>query len=146
MSWVPVAIRPAASPEHQAELAVTVLFTDVPHTLAALRRAGALSSSLHASLRILVPVVVPYPLDVAASPVDTHHVCRRLSTVAEGVSIPTRVEIVQCRDRDEAVERSLTPNSVIVMCWRKRWFLDPCSRLARKLSASGHQVVVVRCE
>jgi hypothetical protein len=144
MQCVPFATSPVAGRENQTTLAVSVLFTDVPHTLTALRHAGTLSSSLHASLRILVPVVVPYPLDLSASPIDSRYVCRRLTTLAEAGGVPTRIEIVNCRDRGEAVEKALAPHSIVVMYWRKRRFFDRTSALARKLSALGHQVVVVR--
>lgn len=146
MYCVSVATKPVVDGDYQATLAVTVLFTDVPHTLAALRHAGELGSSLHASLRILVPVVVPYPLDLSHSPIDSRYACRRLTTITRGVGIPTRVELVHCRDREEAVEKTLQPHSVVVMCWRKRRFFDRTSRLVRRLSACGHHVVVVRSE
>jgi hypothetical protein len=44
-------------------LMLNVLFTDVSHTLVAIRQAASLGRSLHASLRVLMPIVVPYILN-----------------------------------------------------------------------------------
>jgi hypothetical protein len=137
---------PAVCTENASTLSVTVLFTDVPHTLAALRHAGALSCSLHAWLRIVVPVVVPDPLDLTSSPSASKVVCRRLTTVVQGFGIPTLVNVVYCRDREEPVKKSLDKHSIVVICWRKKWIFDPMRGLARRLTKLGHQVVVVRSE
>jgi hypothetical protein len=123
-----------------------VVYTDVRHTLTALRHASQLGNSLHASLRIVVPVVVPYPLDLASPPVDSRIVSRSLKTVANGTRIPTLIHFLYCRDRENAVERSLQPHSIVVICWRKRWLFDRTSGLARRLATLGHQVVVVPSE
>jgi hypothetical protein len=141
MNSAPVTTRVSAEEASRPLLTVTVLFTDVAHTLSALRQAASLSGSLHASLRILMPIVVPYPLDLADSPVRTKTLCRRLLTIAEGVGIPTRINMVYCRDRNEAVERCLEPHSIIVVSWRKRWLFDRTSRLTRRLTRLGHHVI-----
>ena len=144
MFCVPEITRPGARTNTQPVLTVTVLFTDVPHTLEALRQAALLGSSLHASLRILMPVVVPYPLGLSESPVDSSVLQRRLNTVAEGIAIPTQINIVHCRDRAEAVEKCLEPHSIVVVCWRRRWLLDKTARLAERLTTLGHHVIAAR--
>jgi hypothetical protein len=131
-------IREAA----QASLTVTVLFTDVPHTLDALSHAAVLSGNLNAKLRILVPVIVPYPLDLEEAPIDQRHLERRLTTVANGVGIPTRLNVVHCRDREQAVEKCLEPHSIVVIGWRRRFLFDRTARLARRLRKLGHHVVI----
>jgi hypothetical protein len=117
------ATRPPSGTESPSTLDVTVVYTSVSETATALERAGELGSRLHASLQILVPVVVPYPLDLASPPVDGRIATRRLKTVANGTGIPTLIHFVYCRIREEAVERSLPPHSIVVICWRRRWAL-----------------------
>jgi len=136
--------RPDIAEISRPLLTVTVLFTDVPHTLSALRQAASLGSSLHASLRILMPIVVPYPLPMSEPPVNERVLRRRLVTVAEGVGLPTRIDIVYCRDCAEAVENYLEPHSVVVVCWRKRWLFDRIGSLANHLSRLGHHVIAAQ--
>ena len=141
MLCVPSMMKAGSEEASRPLLTVTVLFTDVMHTLSALRRAAILGRSLHASLRILMPIVVPYPLALSESPVDSRILQRRLTTIAEGTGIPTRIHVVYSRDRDEAVKKCLTPNSVIVMGFQRRWLFDRTASLARKLTKLGHQVI-----
>jgi hypothetical protein len=146
MSCTPASTRPAAGTESPPALAITVLFTDVPHTLAALRHAGELGTSLNASLRILVPVVVPYPLELSPTATGGVATSRSLKTLASDVGIPTLIYMIYCRDREDALERNLAPHSIVVLCWRRRWPFDTTRRLARRLTRRGHQVVVVEPE
>lgn len=121
-----------------------MLFTDVSHTLTALRQAADLGDSLHASIEILMPVVVPWPLPLSEPPVDTAVLRRRLMTKAgsAGVAgVPVRINLVHCRDRNEAIEKRLGLRSIVVMCWRPRWLFDPTMRFARRLARLGHHVI-----
>jgi hypothetical protein len=120
---------------------VTVLFTDVCHTLDALRLAATLGSGLNAKIRILVPVVVPWPLELDRAQVDSAHLERRLTTFADGAAVPTRISIVYCRDREQAIARYLDPHSIVVIGWSRRRLFDGTGRLARRLRALGHHVV-----
>jgi hypothetical protein len=141
MYCAPATTRPGTKEISGPVLTVTVLFTDVPHTLAALRQAAGLGSSLHASIRILMPIVVPYPLGLSESPVDSRILHRRLTTVAKGVGIPTWINVVYCRDREETIEKCLDPHSIVVVCWRKRWLFNTTGRLAKQLTMLGHHVI-----
>jgi hypothetical protein len=144
MYSAPATPRTTAGETSRPALTVTVLFTDVPHTLTAVRQAASLGSSLNASLRILMPVIVPYPLALSEPPVDCRILHGRLRTVAEGADIPTRIDVVYCRDRAEAAEKCLEPHSVVVVCWRKRWLFDSNAGLVKRLSRRGHHVITAR--
>ena len=121
----------------------TVLFTDVRHTIAAMRQAAMLGRALHASLRVLMPIVVPVRLPLSEPQLDGRILQRRLSVVLDGLNVPARIETVYCRDRAEAVERALPPHSVVFVCRSKCWLFDGAGRLARRLSARGHNVIDV---
>jgi hypothetical protein len=116
---------------------ITVLFTDVPHTLDALRLAATLGNGLAARIRILVPVVVPWPLTLAEAPISHAHLMRRLTTIAEGAAIPTHIVVVNCRDRERAIEGSLDPNSIVSIGWQRRWLFDATGRLVERLRGEG---------
>jgi hypothetical protein len=141
MHCVPAPTRPAASEGIQPSLTVTVLFTDVLNTLNSLCHAATLSGNLNASLRILAPVVVPYPLALTQAPVNKRYLERRLTTVANGARVPTRIDIVYCRDRVQGIEQCLEPHSIVIIGWRKRWPWDTTARLVKRLIKSGHHVI-----
>src|SRR6185295_14617160 len=60
--------RPSTT-ETEQKLSIAVIFTSVECTLAALKEAGILATSLGARITLLVPQVVPYPLPLASPPV-----------------------------------------------------------------------------
>jgi hypothetical protein len=94
-------------------------------------------------LRILVPVVVPYPLELGRPPVDRATMVRRLRTIASGIDVPTTIEMIHCRDREQALEQALAANALAVIGWRRRRFLDPVAGLVEKLRKKGVHVVTV---
>ena len=67
----PATGHPGRSETEEAErrLNISVIFTSVEATLAALKKAGALASSLGARITLVVPQVVPYPLPLESPPV-----------------------------------------------------------------------------
>src|SRR5215831_10097659 len=67
----PTTGRPAApeADERDPSLHISVLFTSVEATLAALKRAGELAHSLGVRLTLLAPQMVPYPLPLESPPV-----------------------------------------------------------------------------
>jgi hypothetical protein len=142
--------RPASPAESDApeQLEITVLFTDIRHTLEALRSAGQLAQGLHSRIRLLVPQVVPYPLPLDSPPVMlefAEHHFRVIATkqAAGNRLIDTRVEIYLCRDVDEMLDQALKPKSMIVVGGAKRFWFTSEKRLARRLRRKGHEVIFV---
>ena len=134
----------AGEAEHQ--LNVTVLFTSVEGTIAALRTAGTLANRLHGRITLVVPEVVPYhlPLNKPAVLHDWNE--RRFRVLAEESPVQTTVRFYLCRDRDETIESVLNPHSLIVMGGKKRWWPTSESRLARRLRSLGHEVILTETE
>lgn len=110
--------------------AVTVLYTEVRATLAALRRAASLARGLGATIRILNVRAVPY-------------VARSISTLADGQPIPTRIEICFGRDVLESLLQSLSPNSLVLVGTRTRWWPTKEQRWVKQLARHGHQLILV---
>ena len=75
---VPATRHPIQSGAEEADrkLNISVVFTSIESTLAALKEAGTLAYSLGARITLLVPQVVPYPLALETPPVliDFDHV------------------------------------------------------------------------
>ena len=131
------------APPAQAALEITVLYTRVGSTLTALRRAASLARGLGASIRILNVRTVPYPLPLDHPPADREVLSRNISTLADGLSIPTRIEICFGRDAKDSLLQSLSPRSIVLVGSRSRWWPTRERKWAKHLSRHGHQVIFV---
>jgi len=130
------------TPKHGRNCHTVVLFTDVRSTLDALRCAAILPRAESAPIRLLVPQVVAYPLPLHEPAVQTSHLAQRLRTVAEQVQADTKVEILLCRDPWEAIHQALATPHLVVLGSRRRWWPTREERIAKRLRAEGHYVVL----
>jgi hypothetical protein len=128
--------------ETDSKLDISVVFTSVDATLAALKAAGNLASSLGSRITLIVPQVVPYPLPLTSPPVLVDLNERRLRVIANNCRIETRVSIYLCRDPLQTLQSVLKPHSLVVLGSRKRWWPTAEKRLAAKLRRAGHEVVI----
>jgi hypothetical protein len=128
--------------ETDSKLNISVVFTSVDATLAALKEAGNLASSLGGRITLIVPQIVPYPLPLTSPPVSVDFNERRLRVIASDCRVETRVSIYLCRDPLETLKSVLQPHSVVVVGSRKRWWPTAEKRLAAQLRRAGHEVVV----
>lgn len=134
--------EPGVCEPSQKRLEITVLFTSVRSTVAALRRAGDLASHLDGRITLLVPQVVPYPLPLDSAPVPVEFNERRFRIIAEESRVETTVQVCLCRDRYVALQSVLTPRSLIVIGSLRRWWPTAEKRLIARLRRAGHEVVV----
>ena len=132
--------------EAESKLEIIVVFTTVPLTLAALKKSGTLASQLGARILVLVARIVPYPLPLTAPPVPLGFDESRIRRIAGECPPKTTVLLCLCRDLWQTLRLTLTPNSLVVLGVRKRWWPTRASRLARKLRRAGHEVIVVETE
>jgi hypothetical protein len=132
--------------ETGSKLNISVVFTSVDATLAALKEAGNLASSLGGRITLIVPQIVPYPLPLTSPPVLVDFNERRLRVIASDCRVETRVSIYLCRDPLETLKSVLKPHSLVVVGSRKRWWPTAEKRLAAKLRSAGHEVVVTEKE
>jgi hypothetical protein len=126
-------------------LPLTVIFTNVDSTLAALRHAAELARHLHAQIRVLIMQEVPYslPLDRPQIPPDFR--IRQLMTRSGGAFIATRIDILLCRDRCKSLLKILPPESLVLIgVDHGHWFIRG-KRWAKLLEEAGHQVMLVDC-
>src|ERR1700692_1866034 len=90
-----------AGAEADQQLNIAVVFTSVESTLAALKEAGNLASSLGARITLVVPQIVPYPLPLETPPVLVEFSEHRFRVIASESLVETGVQIYLCRDRLE---------------------------------------------
>jgi hypothetical protein len=126
------------------KLEVIVVYTGPRSTLCALREAAALAASLHARIRIVLPSLVPYPLQLDQRPVREAHQCTALRTIAGGASVETAAQIIYCRDYIDAF-RLLRPQSLVVIADQANWWWPwgSVSRLSRSILRAGHHLIPV---
>jgi len=144
----PATGQPSRPPVEKADkrLNVAVVFTSIEATLAALKEAGTLASSLGARITLLVPQVVPYPLPLESPPVLVVFNERRFRVIASESPVATNVQIYLCRDSFEALASVLSPGSLVVLGGTKRWWPTREKSLARKLRRAGHEVIFKETE
>jgi uroporphyrinogen-III synthase len=129
------------------KLNISVVFTSVESTLAALKEAGTLASSLGARITLLVPQVVRYPLQLENPPVSVDFSRERLREIASQSPVETRVHLYLCRDKIQTLIAALKPKSIVVLGGRKgRWWPTRDEALARALRRAGHEVIFRQTE
>src|SRR5215472_6079008 len=77
----------------ESKLNISVVFTSVDSTLAALKAAGSLAHRLDARITLLVPQVVPYHLPRESPPVLLDWNERRLRVIADNSPVETKVNL-----------------------------------------------------
>ena len=132
--------EPPSTTEADQKLNISVVFTSVEATLAALKQAGTLASSLGARITLVVPQVVPYPLPLESPPVLVEFNEKRFRLIASQSPVETTVRIYLCRDGLEILTHVLSPGSIVVIGGQKRWWPTREKKLARQLRQAGHEV------
>ena len=129
------------------KLNVSVIFTTVECTLAAMKKAAVLAGSLGARITLLVPQVVPYPLPLESPPVLLDWNESRFRVIANQTPVETIVRLYLCRDALRTLANVLTPKSLVVIGARQRWWPFTQERsLARTLRRQGHEVIFTEAE
>jgi hypothetical protein len=123
------------------EFEVVVIFTRIQTTLCAMKTAGRLAAGLGARIRIIVPQILnrtarKYPPD------RTGAAERRFRTIVGGRKIETQLEVHPCSNRWQMLQQALAPGSIVVLGSACRRWPTFESRLARKLRAAGHDVLL----
>ncbi len=132
--------------EAGSRLNISVVFTAVESTLAALKHAGDMAANLGARISLVVPQVVPYPVPLNSPPVSHDFSERSFRVIAGQSRVETRVVVYLCRDRMQTLKAVLKPHSLVIVGGRKRWWPTAEKRLAAKLRLAGHEVIFSEME
>ena len=125
---------------------IAVVFTSVEATVGTLKHAGVLARQLDARIAIIVPQVVPWPLDLTSPPVPLEFNEARFRAIASQIGVPTEVRIYLCRDFTQTVTRVLRPGSIVMVGGRSRWWPTAEKRLGGRLRRAGHTVIFTAAE
>ncbi len=133
--------------EPNRRLNISVVYTSLEATLAALQEAGVLAGSLAARLTLFVPQVVPYVLPLESPPVLVEFMENRFRAIASQSPVETSVQIYLCRDKARTLTSVLCPASIVVLGGRRRWWWPTRDEvLARELQRAGHEVIFKEVE
>lgn len=128
--------------ELESTLNITVVFTTVEATIAALKKAGNLAESLGAQITLVVPQIVPFPLPLTSPPVLLEFQENRFREIAAQSPVDITVQLYLCRDGMDTLNKVLKTHSLVVVGGRKRFWPTLAQRLARRLRKSGHEVIL----
>jgi hypothetical protein len=124
-----------------AKLEINVIYTDCDATLAAIRYAARMATSLHARIPIVLPAIVPYPLTLDECPLCEAH-RRRLFEYSRGWNPHRDSRGDRSLSQYADLNRTMPPHSIVIVGGRRRWWpWSVGSRLDRPLSAGGHNVI-----
>jgi hypothetical protein len=137
----PVFSAPPTTEATCSRRAVTVIFTSVESTLAALKKGATLASRLGSHVTLLVPEVVPYPQPLTTSLAQQDLSEKRFGELLKDSSVDATVQIFLCRDQLEAVNALPNPGSIVVVGGPKRWWATDEKHLADMLCGAGHEVI-----
>jgi len=122
---------------------VLVLATTVDGTRSALAAAVPLAKGSGAKLLVLVPQVLPYAVELDQTLQPTEFVVRRYREIVEDLGGEATIRVCMCR-RPSDIARILPERALVVVGGQPpRWFPSTEHRLMRRMSALGHQVVLV---
>ena len=139
--------RPAIVQElHTDALQVVVPFRTIDRTAAALKFAAEMCEGLNWSVRLVDVQVVPVRCSMENPPINREFPANRLRTLAAEVTVPVRGDLVYARNWETGLDRSLAPDSLIVLAVRKGIWKTVEERLAERLTTQGHQVILVECK
>ena len=127
-------------------LEVNLVFTDAQTTADALVTVESLARDLGACIRLRAPVVVPRQLPLDESPVSVRFVEGCLADLASRLvhdGFESTAHVYLCRDPAEALLQVLSPNSLLVVGGKSRWWPTRLGYLVKILRSKGHQVVFV---
>ncbi len=147
-TWAPGTRRPTLPVREGSEqsLNISVVFTSVNATLAALQEAAALACSLGARITLVVPQVVPYPLPLESPPVLVEFNEKLFRAIAVESPVETSVQIFLCRDRLETLTSVLKPGAIVIVGGRKHWWPTKEKTLSRRLGRAGYEVIFKETE
>jgi hypothetical protein len=103
-----------------------------------------MARGFEAAVTLMAVYVLPYPAPLECQEGIRKRLEAELTAVARTSPVAIRVKLVFARDREDAYLRLLGRQSLVVIGTKDRPWPTPETRLARRLTAGGHSVAVVR--
>jgi hypothetical protein len=123
---------------------LVVPFTNPALTARALAAAAELAQGFEAVVTLMAVHVLPYPAPLECQEGIRKRLEADLAALARTSPVAIRVKLIFARDREAAFLALLKPQSLVVIGTKDRWWRTREERLARRLTAGGHRVAVVK--
>ena len=125
-------------------LELVVPYTNPALTAQALEAALKLAQGFDVAVTLVAVHVLPYPAPLECQDGIRERLEAELTAIARTSAAAIRVQLVFARDREQGFLAVLQRKALVVIGTRARWWRSGEQRLARKLSARGHTVAVIR--
>lgn len=106
--------------------------------------ASGLARDFEAVVTLMAVYVLPYPSPLQCQEGIRTRLEAELTALARTSPAAIRVKLVFARDRADAYLGQLRRQSLVVIGTRDRWWRTSEERLARRLTAAGHSVAVIK--
>src|SRR5712671_1847305 len=138
-------MRPVPAPlTADSQPTIHVIATTFEGTRAALATAVPLAKGSGAKLIVVVPCIVPYPVEIEAPCDPTTFFARRYRDVIERLGGDATIEVCRCRRSDDIVMRLSASRTTVVLGGPVgRWLTSPEERFASRFSRRGRPVIFV---
>ena len=136
-------LLPSAESERGPNARIYVIFTDIVGTKAALFAATRLAHGLDLPLLLLAARRVPYPLPLEEPPFSVEFTERAMCSLVSNLDAEIAVQILLCREPEEALRDALRPEALVVIGKGKGWWRSRYRNLARRLRADGRHPVLI---
>lgn len=123
-------------------LEVVIPFTTLQDAQRSVQDAEWLCSGLHASLRVIRVLAVPYPLDLDRPLISEAAAGAEMNRLRS--DLPMRGEIWCCREWVAGFLSAIPARSLVILTCRTHWFFSAEKNLCRALKKSGHRVFALR--
>ena len=137
---------PPGQCSNPGRMRITVVFTSIAGTLAALKATARLARHLNAEIVLVVTEVVYFRYALDSPPVSPNFFATLCQALLEELHVeipPTEIEVYLCRDSAECLKRVLAPRSLVVMgAAKRRWNMRE-RRLAKTLRKFDHSVLLM---
>jgi hypothetical protein len=131
--------------ETDPRLRLTVVYTTMEATLAALRTAADLAEGLGGQIELAAIQVVHHSLPLDQPPIPLTFFDASMRALVSEAALDAdsvSIEICLCRDRRACLERLLPPHSVVVLGGKGTWWSEE-RKLGHWLTSLGHHVIFV---
>jgi hypothetical protein len=138
-----LSLNPSPASAKGPHARIYVIFTDIVGTKAALLAAVGLAHGLDLPLLLLAARRVPYPLPVEEPPFSVEFTEHAMYGLVSDLHAEVAVQILLCREPEEALRGALGPEALVVIGTGKGWWKSRYRNLARRLRADGRHLVLI---
>jgi hypothetical protein len=132
--------------DFESRIELVVPYTEPELTREVLAKIPALTAGLHAYIRLVAVLAIPFPADFTCP--GSHHtfLVNELIAVSSACSLAICPEVVMARSNEDGLQYALGTESTALVGSRKRLWRTAEEKLAQSLVEQGHRVALLHLE